>query len=574
MQTFAEHGIEIRHTGSGEQRTTCPRCSGGRKKSREKCLAVNVAEGVWHCHHCGWSGSLGGGEDAWRDRPPIRPVYVPPRPPDESKEGVLPAEVLAWFAHRGIPEWVLAEAHITAGEEFCPQLGKPAMTIRFPYTRDGALVNYKYRAHPKHFWMAKGAERILYGLDDLADAEEIVLVEGEMDKLSIDAVQGPACASVPDGAPSGDAKNFGSKFAFLSGIAEERLRSAKRVLIGTDMDGPGEALADELARRIGYGTCARVRWPDGCKDANEALVKLGATAVCDALMAATPYPVDGLVTVRDLAPAVERLYTHGLQRGASTGVWPAFDRHCRARPGALTIVTGSPGSGKSHFIDNLMVHLARAHGWAFGVCSPENQPLERHLAGLLSVWQGTPFADGPTERMSLGEVREGLTWLDRHFAFILPEEPTVEAILERAEVLVYRLGIRGLLIDPWNELEHSRPAGMSETEYISRALTRIRNWARRREVGVWLVAHPAKLQKDASGKYPPPTPYDISGSANWFNKADVCLSVHREANDEGIPSDRPQVRVQKIRFAETGELGVVEFTYERPTGRFTEVGAK
>jgi twinkle protein len=87
---------------------------------------------------------------------------------------------------------------------------------------------------------------------------------------------------------------------------------------------------------------------------------------------------------------------------------------------------------------------------------------------------------------------------------------------------------------------------------------------------VFLVAHPTKLVKDSTGKYPPPTPYDISGSAHWFNKADFCLSVYRGVDDQNVPGDDPEVFIQKVRFAETGQLGVVPFHYDRPTGRFVE----
>ena len=196
----------------------------------------------------------------------------------------------AWFAQRGIPEWVLEDAHITAGREFSPNQGKEVLAVRFPYTRDGALVNIKYRAQPKDFWMAKGAERILYGLDGLAGVAECCIVEGEMDKLAIDAALGPATVSVPDGAPAIDSSTYSSKFAFLSGVAEERLTAMTRVLIGVDMDAPGKKLADELARRIGYAKCARIAWPEGCKDANEVLVKLGPRAVCEAIADAQPCP--------------------------------------------------------------------------------------------------------------------------------------------------------------------------------------------------------------------------------------------------------------------------------------------
>jgi twinkle protein len=558
--SFADLNIDIPAGRSGEIDTTCPQCSHLRKKSRDKCLSVNAETGTYHCHHCGWSGKVGDTNGYGAPLPKI--TYTAPAPPRES---VLPQGVLDWFAARGIPDWVLADAGITAGREFSPNQGKEVLAIRFPYTRDGSLVNIKYRAYPKDFWMAKGAERILYGLDDLAGAETICIVEGEMDKLSVDAVQAYPTVSVPDGAPALDASNYGSKFAFLTGIAEERITAAKHVILATDADAPGKKLADELARRIGYHKCQRVTWPEGCKDANEALVKLGSKALLDALADAQPYPVAGIVTVRDLAQPIEDLYERGLDSGCTAG-WMTFDRLYRARSGLFAVVTGSPGSGKSYFLDNLMVRLAQRHGWSFGICSPENQPLERHLAGILSVFTGEPFNKGQTQRMTLERMRAARSWAEGRFAFVLPDEPSIGAVIERAEVLVYRMGIRGLVVDPWNELDHSRPSNMTETEFTSQALSQLRQFARRAGVQVWLVAHPTKLQKDHDGHYPVPTPYDVSGSAHFYNKSDACISVWRDPM-----TDMPEVHVQKMRFSETGELGVARFRYDKPTGRFFEV---
>lgn len=566
-KTFADFGIEVPYGRTGEVDTTCPQCSPARKKSRDRCLSVNVEAGTWYCHHCQWSGGLGAGEDGspvYGAPLPKRQYTVPESPADAGE--TLPPAVAAWFARRGIADWVIAEAGISAGSEWCPQLEQRVMAIRFPYLREGKLVNIKYRAHPKHFWMVRGAERILYGIDGLADAETICVVEGEMDKLTIDTAGGWPTVSVPDGAPSPDATNYAAKFSFLES-AQAYFETAKVIVLATDMDAPGQKLADELARRFGPAKCRRVIWPNGCKDANETLVAHGPDAVCAALADAQPYPVAGIVTPRDLAGALDVLYEVGYDRGVTAG-WPTFDRHYRARVGLMTIVTGSPGSGKSVFLDNLMVRLAERHGWSFGICSPENQPLERHLAGILAVRVGRPFADGPTPRMTKAELAEARAWAESRFAFVLPSEPTVDAIIERARVLVYRMGISGLVIDPWNELDHSRPDRLSETEYVSRVLSRLRGFARECRVHVWLVAHPTKLQKDKQGEYPVPTPYDISGSAHFFNKADACISFWRDKLNPSVPVE---MHVQKIRFAETGELGVVPFGYDKPTGRFYEV---
>lgn len=90
-------------------------------------------------------------------------------------------------------------------------------------------------------------------------------------------------------------------------------------------------------------------------------------------------------------------------------------------------------------------------------------------------------------------------------------------------------GIRGLVIDPYNELDHQRPPGVSETEYVSQMLTKIKRFAQHYDAHVWFVAHPKQLQQWRGDA---PNLYDISGSAHFVNKADNGVVVHR-VRDEG-----------------------------------------
>ena len=114
-----------------------------------------------------------------------------------------------------------------------------------------------------------------------------------------------------------------------------------------------------------------------------------------------------------------------------------------------------------------------------------------------------------------------------------------------------------------------RYGNLSETQYISEMLGKIRRFARRNDVHVWIVAHPQKQYRDKeTGLYRIPTMYDISGSANWRNKADVGLCLHRpDMND-----DVAELYVQKIRFREVGRLGGVRFRYAEATGNYIEAG--
>lgn len=197
------------------------------------------------------------------------------------------------------------------------------------------------------------------------------------------------------------------------------------------------------------------------------------------------------------------------------------------------------------------------------------------MAAMAEKYLGVPFHAGPTPRMTPAERDAALAWVDEHFTWIMPaseDDWTVERLLTIAGQLCFRFGIRGLVLDPWNELEANRPAAMTETEYVSHVLKRVRVFARERRVHVWIVVHPAKLYRDKAGKYPVPTLYDCAGSANFRNKADNGLVVWRELSV--TDSEEVQLHVQKIRFRHVGKRGVCQLYYEPPCATYAETRAE
>lgn len=285
----------------------------------------------------------------------------------------------------------------------------------------------------------------------------------------------------------------------------------------------------------------------------------------------------------DLRADIEKLWDEGMPPGDRTG-WPSVDRHYTVVPGQMTILTGWPGSGKSEWLDALLLNLAR-QGWRFAIFSPENQPAALHVVKYLEKFHGKPFGDGPSERMTKEEAIEAATEIAEWFRFILPAVTTdrtsfaIDEILAAAEVHFTLHGWwrsrevkKGLVIDPWNELEHLRPKELSETEYIGATLSRIRGWARAHNVHVWIVAHPQKLRRDDTGKLPVPKPDSISSSQNWWNKADAAITVWRPLDEP--TNDEVQIHVQKVRFKHVGRAGLVTLRYERVTGRYHEVQPK
>lgn len=278
-----------------------------------------------------------------------------------------------------------------------------------------------------------------------------------------------------------------------------------------------------------------------------------------------------IVNASNLADKLRSYYDHGLPSGSKTG-WPSVDSLYTVLPGQMTIVTGIPAHGKSEWLDALMVNLAPA--WQFCIFSPENFPHELHISKLIEKMHGKPFTVGVHDRIKVSELISGVDKIDASFGFFRPapdlQVPDMGSILDEAGVwFEKRPQKRGLVIDPWNELEHRRPQGISETEYISQTLSEVRQWAREFEVHVFIVAHPMKLQKDQkTGNYPVPTPYDISGSAHWRNKADNCIAIWRDVEAD---NGRVQVHVQKIRFKNLGKPGLVELKYDKITGRYSEI---
>src|SRR5262249_32175987 len=157
------------------------------------------------------------------------------------------------------------------------QLGTEVDCIAFPYFRNGELVNVKFRAlTEKAFAQVNDAEKILYGLDDIADVKTAIIVEGELDKLALEEAGIRNVVSVPDGAPNqvkaGEPDPEDAKFSYIANCADY-LDRLDRIILAVDNDGPGLALGEELARRLGKERCWRVRWPDSgdspCKDAND-----------------------------------------------------------------------------------------------------------------------------------------------------------------------------------------------------------------------------------------------------------------------------------------------------------------
>jgi len=147
------------------------------------------------------------------------------------------------------------------------------------------------------------------------------------------------------------------------------------------------------------------------------------------------------------------------------------------------------------------------------------------------------------------------------------ELPSIKWVLDLAKAAVFRHGVRGLVIDPYNELDHQRPSNQTETEYVSQMLTKVKRFAQHHDCHVWFVAHPRQLQNWSGGA---PSLYDISGSAHFINKCDNGIVVHRNRDPSAGPLDEVQILVRKVRNKIAGNIGDAYLSYNRATGEYAD----
>lgn len=284
-------------------RLMCPKCKGGRPMERSLSFHMSWKRNyaLWRCFNfeCGWAGQILAHNSTASDGVPQLVRMNSPRILTEESLKLEPLDdmLAAYFAKRMISKDTLKRNHVM-------QMAGDQIIIAFTYRRNGMLIGCKYRTLEKRFWQEKGTDKVLYGLDDVREAEEIIIVEGEIDKLSVEEAGFPNCVSVPNGAPQSIASKEllpleeDTRFSYLWNC-KECLEKASRIVLATDGDLPGQALAEELARRLGKERCWQVSWPkkdefSSCKDANEVLVNLGPEALKEAIECAVPYEMQNL----------------------------------------------------------------------------------------------------------------------------------------------------------------------------------------------------------------------------------------------------------------------------------------
>ena len=542
IDKFNQYNLE-----AGKTQGVCPICSPDRKPKNEKakCASYDWDRGIGTCHNCSKTFQL----HTYQRKGKSEKVYTKPtaavtNPPS--------SKIIEWFGTRGISEETLRELMVSEGPEFMPQTGKTENAIHFNYFIGDELINVKYRDGRKNFKLYKGAEKVFYNINSIVGFEYCIIVEGEMDVLALHEAGITNAISVPNGATL-NANNL----EYLDNCIDY-FEDKQKIIIAVDSDAAGQALQSELVRRLGSETCYIATFDD-CKDANEYLIKYGKEALSQRISRAKPVPLENVTTFRDIEDEVTDFVRNGFKPGFQVGL-ENFDSIFSTYTGQFITVTGIPSSGKSDFVDQMVIGYNANYGWKTAYASPENTPTYLHAHKLMrKTWQGMPgVEDIKTEKWD--QIADHVN--DNYF-FIDMERYTLDSVLRKGAELVKRKGIKCLVIDPFNKVRDNDASG-DVNVYTLEYLSKIEIFAKKYDVLVMVVAHPTKMYKDAKGNIEEPTMYNIKGGGEWYDASYHGLLVHRNYEDKTV-----KVKVLKCKFQNLGENGAeCHFKWEPASGCF------
>jgi len=548
IDEFNQHKLE-----EGKKQGICPLCSHTRKPKNQKakCASYDWERGLGTCHNCNTSFQL----HTYQRKGASEKEYV--RPVDKQEDynitGDPQQKVLKWFKTRGISAQTLIDLQIGEGREYMPQTGKTENTIKFNYFMGDQLINVKYRDGRKNFKLYKGAEKVFYNINSIVGYEYCIITEGEMDVLALHEAGIPNSISVPNGATLNS-----NNLDYLDNCIDY-FEDKEKIILAVDSDEAGQALQSELVRRLGAEVCYLASFDD-CKDANEYLIKYGKEKLSERISQSRPVPLENVTTFKDIEDEVTDFVRNGFKKGYQVGL-ENFDNIFSTYTGQFITVTGIPSSGKSDFVDQMVVGYNRNYGWKTAFASPENAPTYLHAHKLMrKTWEGMPTSadiHGDKWNTVASHVND-------NYFFIDMERYTLESVLRKGAELVKRKGIKCLVIDPYNKVRDVDCKTEDVNRYTMEYLTKIEMFAKKYDVLVFIVAHPTKMYKDKEGKIEEPTMYNIKGGGEWYDASYHGILVHRDYEAKTV-----KAKVLKVKFQNLGENGAeAHFKWEHKSGCF------
>lgn len=428
-----------------------------------------------------------------------------------------------------------------------------------PYRdRSGRIVAQKIRRKNKEFSFEGDTKSIgLFGDHLWSKGKKIVVVEGEIDALSVSQAQGNKwpVVSVPNGA-QGAARSIKKAYDYLENFEE--------VILMFDMDEPGQKAAQECAEILPVGKAKIASLP--FKDANECLVNGKPDAIIQAIWNAKPYRPDGLLSTRDLREVILKPDAMGLAYPYSG----LNDKLKGIHPATLVTITAGSGIGKTTFVREIAYHLHTVHKVKVGMIMLEettkhttrsmvgmhiNKRIENDLSNTSPVELEQAFEELFGER--------DITLYD-HFG-----STEVENVLSRIRYMAKAMDCTHVILDHLSILVSELDGGHDgERKLIDVTMTKLRTLVQETGITLFLISHLKRPSGDKGHEDGATVSLgQLRGSHSIAQISDAVIGLQKPADDP--TGDTTEVVVLKNRgTGERGSAGLL--LYKRDKGRLTE----
>ena len=582
----------------------CPFCHQKRKREhlRQREFWFSELTGSYKCHNCGEKGRLDSEEYlsyVEKSQQKTKTIAMNNNEINTKTKTKLPQDspsfhsaslnpcgqtVIDYLQNvRGISLEAIHSLKIGEDIQRFSKLNREATCVVFNYFLDDKLVNQKFRAvDMKDFMQTPGCKTIPYNidairspLDENGKRQPVYIVEGEMDVAAMLTAGFKRCISIPNGAAS--------NLNWINEFWETHFKGVEKYIIAVDTDKPGNQLAERLIERLGPDRCFRMNF-DEFKDANGYLITFGVDDLKRLGENPTPCPMEDATFPADIKDVMDRYFEEGAQKGHTTGWEGPFNPNTKEQDflslddiiqwetKQLCLITGRTGDGKSEFLDELVIRLSFDAEWKAIFYTPENNPTKRHMAKLCEKLTGKEFPKNNSDRyaenstiMTREEYEQAYRWIADNISYYSPknDETKVKDLLDKVDHIILRTGAKILVIDPFNYIDKELNSEFELNRRDSQIISEIRNFAIQRDLLVFLVAHPRKVNPDLGGTRRRVEMYDISGTADLVNKADICIVIDRNQKN-----NMTTVYVDKVRIKDYGDRGKCHFLYNPTNGRF------
>ena len=536
---FAEkHFREYRIKGNEIVPTYCPFCQGGNRQDKHT-FAMNADTGTFNCKRgsCASSGTFNQLLKEFGEKTMNQKNYeIKQRPKVNYK---IPETEIIPISQA---EKYLKSRKISKETWESRVVGEDAKgNIVFPYFESGKLVlvkfrpSHKVRPDEKKGWREPGGKPVFWGMDLCNTEKPLVIVEGEIDALSLDEAGISNVVSVPSGSSDLNCVD----------LCWDWLNQFKKVVIWVDKDEPGQELQRNLINRLGAWRCSIVDHA-GRKDANEVLFYDGPEALRSYFRKAVEVPITGLVRVSEIA-----MFDYSNTTRIPSGIQGIDEAIGGFMTGEVSIWTGKRGGGKSTVLGQVLLEAINNR---FVVCSYSGelkQAIFRYWIDLQAAGPGNMEMKfdkiknkevAHPKREVVNKIRE---WYKDHF-FLIDSYGSVtdKSLIETFEYAAMRYGCKVFSIDNLMTTEFTsedRDFYRKQSEFVKKLIV----FAQKYDAHIHLIAHPRKSDNS------------VSGTADTENRADNIFIVNRlsdkDKKDLGVDT---VIDIDKNRFSGTQDVSV------------------